>query len=281
MTLTMKGASRLSSVAIASTFGKELSKLDSAAISRFSADLFVMVRTLDSSISLRRSFSDSARVNSDKESLARAIFEKSVTSTSLTFLFHMIAQRWSSPRDLVDLLEALAVESQAAAAAKDGTLDLLEEEFFAFSRIIADNSALRSAFADRSNVAGQKPKSELVSVLLKGKATPAAITLISVLVDHPRGRNIESGLLEYAAIVSGHRNRLIVHVVTAAELTPVQVERLTKALSKKIGAEVRVNVEIDKSVVGGISIRFGDELIDGTLLTRLVEADRALASKSA
>jgi F-type H+-transporting ATPase subunit delta len=48
-----------------------------------------------------------------------------------------------------------------------------------------------------------------------------------------------------------------------------------------MGHEIRVNVSIEKEVVGGLSIRIADELIDGTLIARLAQADRLLAGKSA
>jgi F-type H+-transporting ATPase subunit delta len=44
-----------------------------------------------------------------------------------------------------------------------------------------------------------------------------------------------------------------------------------------MGQPVQLNVEIDPSVLGGISIRFKDEMIDGTISTRVAEAGRALA----
>jgi F-type H+-transporting ATPase subunit delta len=61
-------------------------------------------------------------------------------------------------------------------------------------------------------------------------------------------------------------------------MSDVQVSRLNAALAKQIGRNVRINVEVDKSVVGGISIRFADELIDGTVVSRLAEAGRRLVS---
>jgi F-type H+-transporting ATPase subunit delta len=53
------------------------------------------------------------------------------------------------------------------------------------------------------------------------------------------------------------------------------------ALTKDLGQPVRVNVEIDPSVVGGLSVKFADELVDGTLVNRIATAGRALAGKSA
>jgi F-type H+-transporting ATPase subunit delta len=191
----------------------------------------------------------------------------------------MVGLRWSSPRDLGDVIELLGVEAASVAVEKASQLDQLESELFAFAQIVAKNPELRATFALRST--SEVKKSDLVSALLSGKALQASIDLISFLVDHPRGRNLESGLNEFADVISARKARLIAHVVSANPLTSEQTTRLTSALTKMMGHEIRVNVSVEKEVVGGLSIRIADELIDGTLIARLAQADRLLAGKSA
>ena len=45
-----------------------------------------------------------------------------------------------------------------------------------------------------------------------------------------------------------------------------------------MGREVHVNIEIDPKVLGGISVRYADDVIDGTIVNRLTQAGRALVS---
>lgn len=61
-------------------------------------------------------------------------------------------------------------------------------------------------------------------------------------------------------------------------LSDVQRIKLVAALTKQMGKEVHVNIEIDPKVLGGISIRYADDVIDGTIFNRLVQAGRALVS---
>ncbi len=281
MALTIKGASRLSLITTRSELDSQLSSLDFVGISRLSTDLFEVVKVLDSSISLRRALTDSARTAVDKQGLASEIFSKSLEKPSLKLISQMASLRWSSPKDLGDVIESLAVEVQAAAAEKDGSLDRLEAELFAFSQIVAAHSELRAILADRTIVVGRPAKSKLVRALLADKVCLSTVKLISAFVDHPRGRTIEAGLADFAVAVSALKNRLIVQVISSVALSDEQVERLSTSLSKKIGQKVTLNVAIDQNVLGGLSIRFADELIDGKILTLLVEADRALAGKSA
>ena len=279
MTLSLKGSSRLSLVATRAQLEKLISSSDASVASKVSADLLAIVTVLDSSIALRRALTDYARDAASKVELSKTVFSGVQSENAFALLSTMVGLRWSSPRDLGDVIELLGVEAASVAVEKASQLDQLESELFAFAQIVAKNPELRATFALRST--SEVKKSDLVSALLSGKALQASIDLISFLVDHPRGRNLESGLNEFAEVISARKARLIAHVVSANPLTSEQTTRLTGALTKMMGHEIRVNVSVEKEVVGGLSIRIADELIDGTLIARLAQADRLLAGKSA
>jgi len=101
--------------------------------------------------------------------------------------------------------------------------------------------------------------------------------MIGELVSGLRGRNIESTIAFYSAATAARRDRVIALVRSAIALTDSQKAKLTETLMKKIGQPVRLNIEVDPTVIGGISIRFADELIDATIVNRLADAGRALA----
>jgi F-type H+-transporting ATPase subunit delta len=93
-----------------------------------------------------------------------------------------------------------------------------------------------------------------------------------------RGRSIDATLAAYSHYVSIRKDRLVAHVKSAVQLSDAQVSKLVSALSKQMGRDVHVNVEIDPKILGGISIRYADDVIDGTVVNRLAEAGRALVS---
>ena len=72
--------------------------------------------------------------------------------------------------------------------------------------------------------------------------------------------------------MAGRRGQSSAIVTSAVELTPEQNERLRAALTKMYGKPVQTNVVIDPSVVGGIKVAVGDDVIDGTIARRLDEA---------
>jgi F-type H+-transporting ATPase subunit delta len=279
MSLLLKGASRQSLAVTRSALEKLISAVDAATAAKISADLFAMVKVLDSSSAVRRALTDYARDESAKSTLGKDIFKGLGSAQALEIFSKMAGLRWSSPRDFGNVLEFLGVQALVASAEKSGSLADLESEIFAVSETIAKSPELRAFFAVRNVVSA--PKSQLLTSLLSGKVTQATLDLTSYLVDHPRGRNVEAGLNDFAAAIAQIKDRQIAHVVSATALSAEQISRLAKSLTKTFGREIKVNASVKQEVVGGMSIRVADELIDGTLLTRISQADRLLAGKNA
>ena len=275
----LKGASRQSLAVTRSALEKLISAVDAATAAQISADLFAMVKVLDASSAVRRALTDYARDESAKSTLGKDIFKGFGSAQALEIFSKMAGLRWSSPRDFGNVLEFLGVQALVASAEKDGSLANLESEIFAISEVIAKSPELRAFLAVRNVVSA--PKSELLTSLLSGKVTRATLDLTSYLVDHPRGRNVEAGLSEFASAIAEIKDRQIAHVVSATALNGEQISRLAKSLTKIFGREIKVTASVKQEVVGGMSIRVADELIDGTLLTRISQADRLLAGKNA
>jgi len=269
------GASRQSLASARASLDSVLKSLSIADSSTLASDLFVVVATLDSSTPLRRAITDGSRDAASKAALTSELFGKSISAHALKLVSELSALRWSSPSNLGDVLEQLAVESEASAANMAKELERMEEELFAFSRIVVGDAELRQAL--NSTKYSSEGKRVLVAKLLGSKISASTTRLIGHLVSGLRGRNIESTINFYSAAIAARRERVIAHVRSAVVMTDAQKEKLTKTLSQKIGQPVRLNVEIDETVLGGLSIRFADELIDATIVSRLADAGRALA----
>ena len=273
--IALGGKSRQSLASLRGTLDEQLKGVSSADCTAISHDLFLVLASLNSSIGLRRAFTDPSRDLAAKSALISDLFGKSISSIAKSLLESAASLRWSSPVDVASAVEQLAIESEATAANADGNLDRIQEELFAFETLLGDNADLRSALAI-ANVEAHF-KSELLAAVIGGKVAPSTLRLVTELVNALNGRNIELTLDLYIQTVAARRNRSIAVIRTRSALTAVQSEKLTALLTKQMGQPVQLNVEIDPSVLGGISIRFKDEMIDGTISTRVAEAGRALA----
>jgi len=270
----MGGTSRQAIAAARAALDNSLKGKSDGDIAKFASELFTVLSALDSSAPLRRSLTDVARDTKDKEKLGSDLFARSAANV-VPLLSALVNLKWSKPSDLADAIEQLAIESEAAAANLSGELDRLEEELFTFSKVVAgDNALLQALSASKYSAEGKRV---LVAKLFGGKVSAATSRMLGHLVSSFRGRNFEGTVAFYIKATAARRNRMIAEVKSAIALTDSQREKLTKALAEKIGQPVRLNVEVDPSIIGGISIRFADELIDATIVNRLADASRALA----
>jgi F-type H+-transporting ATPase subunit delta len=269
----MRGASRASFIMARERLTAALAGRTSAA--RLGDELFAVAHLLDREPGLRRALTDATSPAEARSGLARQLLDGRVSAATRDLVTGMVDDRWSSPRDLADATERLAVLATAAAAEGEGQLDDLEDELFRFGRILGAEPALRSALEDQGPDEGKRG---LLDALLADKVNPTALRLITQAVIHPRGRNLETTLDEYGRLVAAWRERLIAVVRVATGLTEDERGRLADALSHTYGHDVHLNVVIDPGVMGGMSVEIGDELIDGSVASRLAELRQRLAS---
>jgi F-type H+-transporting ATPase subunit delta len=243
------------------------------AASQLCSELFSSAQVLAGSIALRRAITDPSRNSAAKVALVTELFGKLLDAKALEIITNIASLRWSSSADLVPVIEQLAIEAQGSAANIAGELDRVEDEFFAVSQAIASSFELRKALTTSG---ADEAKTALVGELLGKTNTESTVKLVSHLVNNLRGRSIEAAFDDYFFALAARRNRLIAHVEVAIALSDAQKARLETSLAAQVGQPVRVNVEVDPNVVGGVSVRFGDEIIDGTISTRLANAGRAV-----
>ena len=276
MAIHLGGSSRNSLAATREVLDKSLAGLSSDAASALSADLFAVVNALGQNVALRRAITDPSRHAEEKEALLKQLFGSRISDSALAIANAAVTKRWSSPADLLISVEQIAIQAEAGAANSRGELDKLEEEIFAFGRALIANQDLRNALNGNSDAVAEKKA--LVNNVLKS-ATSSTKVLVSQIVNGLWGRSIENALSDIAHATAEHRSLVVAHVQSAIDLTADQKAKLASALSKQVGQAVRVNVETNPNVLGGVSIRFRDELIDGTVISRMAEASQALAGK--
>ena len=270
------GSSRASVITLQKSLADAVSKQSAAEATAFASDLFTTLTVLSNSIGVRRALTDNARDVSAKAELISNLFGKNIGSSAQDLLAKASSLRFSTPGELADAIEHLAVEAEAAAAEKNNELDKLESQLFDFTRVLVANPGLRQALNTSSDTDANKVA--LLESIVKSKYANSTVNLLRRVVLLRRGRNIDATLAAYFHYVSTRKNRLVAHVKTAVALTDAQQSKLITALSKQMGRDVHINIEIDSKVLGGISIRYADDVIDGTMVSRLAEAGRALVS---
>jgi F-type H+-transporting ATPase subunit delta len=242
-------------------------------LDRLGNELFAVGRLLAGEIALRRALSDPSRTGDERADMFDAMLSSQLSDATRKVVRVAVRQRWASPRDLAGAFEDLAVRAIVASAEKAGVLDRLEDELFRFGRILLGNQSLRDALTGEVDA---DRKSDLLDALIGEKVTPQARILIDQAVAARTSRTVEHTLERFSAVAAARRERLVAHVRSVTDLTDAQRKRLTATLSTMYGRSVALNVETDPSVLGGLAIQIGDEVLDATVLARLEEARRRL-----
>lgn len=269
----MRGASRGSMAEAKELLEARLT--DGPTSQQLGTELLHVVTTLLSSTSLRRALTDSARAADDRAALASSLFGPHVFGATSETLTGLVMSRWSRPGDLSEAVETLGVTALAASAHAQQRLDDVEDDLFRFARVLHGNYELQRALANPD--APDDAKSQLVDTLVSDKVAPEALALITQAALHPRATNTAGALDEYGEILASRRERDVASVTSAHELSDDQVSRLGAALTKVYGRSLVLNVQVDPQLVGGMKIQVGDEILDGSVATRIEDVRRRLA----
>ncbi|MCZ7416507.1 MULTISPECIES: F0F1 ATP synthase subunit delta [unclassified Streptomyces] len=273
----MNGASR-EALATARQQLDALTDNTSVDAARLAEELAAVTALLDREVRLRRILTDPARSGEAKAELIGGLLGGRVGGEVTDLVSGMVRSRWSRPRDLVDAVEELADSADLIAAYRDGNLGDVEDELFRFGRIVASSTELRAVLSGKAGDAAFKDaQTALLHRLLGGRAKPATERLVVRLVAHPRGRSLESGLEALSKLAAERRNRSVAVVTSAVPLSDGQRERLGAALTRLYGREVHLNLDVDPEVLGGITVRIGDDVINGSVAARLEEVERRMA----
>jgi len=268
----MRGASAGSLATLTEALGQAVD--GGADAGQLAVDLFGVSGLLASQPSLRRVLTDLSVASDAKSGLVRSMLGDKLSAPALDLVARAAGLRWAATRDLGDALEQLGVVALVRGAEQAGQADALESELFGFGRLVAENPELRDALSDGSRSIADRRG--LVRSILQGKATPAVVRLAEQAVAGSH-RTVSVAIEEYQKVAAANRNRLVGIVRTARSLSADELGRLEVALNRQYSKAVHLNVLVDKSVIGGVKVEIGDDVIDGTVASRLDDARRRLA----
>ncbi|MEO5318404.1 F0F1 ATP synthase subunit delta [Arthrobacter sp. CC3] len=245
-------------------------------------ELFGILGTVDSSAGLRRALTDPSRSGVEKSALVKQLFSGKVSTDAAEIASGLAGSRWASARDIGDALETLAAsvviavaENKSAVSAPGITgLETLENDLFSFNQAVGSSHEVQRALSEPQ--ASPAAKTALAEKLVP-HASGEAKVLIGQAVSHPRGLKVTSLLRRFAELAAKRQRRWIATVSVTRPLTETQTSRLQAALNALFGRELKINMNVDPALIGGIRIQVGDEVVDASVLNRLGQLQRQLA----
>jgi ATP synthase F1 delta subunit len=200
-----------------------------------------------------------------------------VGDATLDVLRLAVSERWSAKSDLIDAIEHVSRQALLEIAEREDRMDDVEDQLFRFSRILEAQPRLGILLGDYASPAeGRVGLLRKVLDNARGSVSPIARALLTHTVELLRGEPAEEAFKFLAEVAVARRGEIVAQVGAAAELSAAQRTRLTDVLSRIYDHPVTVHLQIDAELLGGLLIAVADEVIDGTLASRLAAAKAQL-----
>lgn len=243
---------------------------------RVAEDFFGLSDLTQDDARLRRALTDPSRSAAEKQQLVSDAFAAHVTPTTVTVLHSLVASAWSDPHDLHDACEVLGIIATLTDAQRHGELDNVGKELFATAEFLGGYRDLRLELSDMGH-GNRHERGNLAQSIFQNSLTRWTMRLVRRGVgrtSHGRLLSTLRRFAERAAQMSGSR---LVLLEAAAPMSEAQIERLRSILSRRLGAEVTLNVTVNPKLVGGFRMTAGTHALDSSIQTQVADLRRALA----
>ena len=272
----MRSASRDALAAVVGKFDSIAGSLSVDELSTTADDLAAVAKLLVREPILARHLAEASGETEAKKQLLQRVLGGKVGASTLDVLDTAASVRWSSTSDFVDSVEELARLSLLVRAERENQAEEVAEQLFRFGRLLNAEPQLNTLLGDYS-----KPAEARVALLrdVLGKAgggNATAGALLAQTVELLRGDRADDAVTELAQLAIARRGEVVAEVGAAAELTDAQRTRLTAVLTRIYHHPVSVQLHVDPALLGGLSVAVADEVIDGTLSSRLSAAETKL-----
>jgi ATP synthase F0 subunit b len=273
----MRSASRTALGDLVKALGETAEDLDDKGLSTLADDLTSVAGFLIHESAVTRHLTVQAEDAAPRVRLLERLVSGKVGQPALDVLKKAVSERWSAEPDLVDALELVARQALLIRAERAGQVDDVEDQLFRFSRILDAQPRLALLLGNY-----ETPPDARIRLLRKvldsagAGVSPITAELLAKTVELLRGQSAEVAVQGLAEVAVARRGEVVARVSAATELSDAQQTRLTEVLSRIYGHPVTSQIQIDPELLGGLAITVGDEIIDGTLSSRIAAAQSQL-----
>lgn len=151
-------------------------------------------------------------------------------------------------------------------AERDDALDAWADGLSLAARLLSDERVMRVV---DSPARPFEERNAVIERLLMGRAPEGVVKLVALLAHKGRIDRLAGVSAEYRRLLDRRRGVVEARVTSAAPLTTDETERVRDWVTRLTGQVVELNIDVDEALIGGLTVRVGDTLLDASVRGRL------------
>lgn len=162
-----------------------------------------------------------------------------------------------------------------ALAEEKNSIDAVQASLATLSGMLAESADLRALIS--SPVLSRDDAGRAIAATAKSLGLDKLSTnVLGVLALNRRLDQIPAVIRAFSTLASGHRGEITAEVTSAHPLDDNQIDALKAQLKKRVGSDVSVSTAVDPSILGGLVVKIGSQMIDNSIKTRLNTLSQAM-----
>ena len=159
-------------------------------------------------------------------------------------------------------------------AAEQGRIEEVERELQDIDRLLRDNADLMNLLLHPK--ISRLRKKKVIDDIFGNRVSPAVKNFLDFLIEKKREQILTVVLEEYTMQADKLRGMVKAQVRSAFDLSERQMKTLKAALEKKFDRRVEFQLEVDKTILGGLQVFIGNDVLDGSIQGRLASLQKYL-----
>lgn len=173
-------------------------------------------------------------------------------------------------------MSAQARPQDYAAAIYDLAVETWTRQLGGVQRAVKQDAALRAGLVDPNN--STQEKLALLSGAVPDGLSAEVRRFLGTLLEAGQFDQLDAIVAEFEGLVRRRPERKRAQVISAVPLTEEEKDALQDKLTKRFGQDLDFEFTVDASIIGGIYLRVGDQVIDGTVAGKLAALRDRLAA---
>ncbi len=149
-----------------------------------------------------------------------------------------------------------------------GAIDSVSADLQKFDALLDDSADLTRLVRSPVFTAEAQSKA-LAAVIDKAGIGGLAAQFLKVVTSNRRLFAIRDIIKAYRALVARHKGEVTAHVTVAEPLSDAHRDEIRNTLNAVTGKDVRVDMKVDPSIIGGLVVKIGSRMVDSSLRTKL------------